>query len=412
MPHGRWCRIPSVVVPMTHACGRARGDRSPPARPASSMAATRRSGRPTTAANPHRHRRAPKGPEVADARDMEIRGTAKLLRPGALLTLFAVMAAVVALAAFVAGSGDDAPTQPAPVVLPTGTPIGCLDLSPVAQEVPCGEPRRHRLGHDRRWRELRRGVRGHLPPGHRRRLVRDPRGLIGPAGRRAVRHTSVATLHRHITVSFPGTDRSETTMRTRCSSLRPVSARPDPIRDCAAQRPARPMRRRRPVRALVVATLATALMIPPAGAADRDIDGDGSDDLLVGVPLEDLGNRRDAGLVHVAFGPADGAGPRMRASLRQGGPITGIAQAGDAFGGSVELVDIDADGYADAADRITGRTRAWDHRGRRGAPRTRRATWSRSERYAAPRGGPPGPPGTARGRQRVRLGHRRRRLRR
>jgi hypothetical protein len=78
------------------------------------------------------------GPEIADAREMEIRGTAKLLRPGALLTLFAVMAVVVAVAALVAGRGGDTPGGPAPVVLPTGTPIGCLDLSPVAELVPCG----------------------------------------------------------------------------------------------------------------------------------------------------------------------------------------------------------------------------------------------------------------------------------
>jgi hypothetical protein len=69
---------------------------------------------------------------------MEIRGTARLLRPAALMTLFAVMAVVVAVAALVAGTSDDDPVGPAPVVLPTGTPIGCLDLSPVAELVPCG----------------------------------------------------------------------------------------------------------------------------------------------------------------------------------------------------------------------------------------------------------------------------------
>lgn len=94
--------------------------------------------RPFDTSEPASAPRRPTGPQVADARDMEIRGTAKLLRPGALAALFGVMAVVVALAAFVAGRGDAGPAGPAPVVLPTGTPIGCIDLAPVPELVPCG----------------------------------------------------------------------------------------------------------------------------------------------------------------------------------------------------------------------------------------------------------------------------------
>lgn len=83
----------------------------------------------------------PSAPKVANERDMEIRGPAKLLRPIPLLVLFVGLAAVIAVASLVAGSGDDEPStnRPAPRVEPIGTPLGCVDLSPRAEEVPCGD---------------------------------------------------------------------------------------------------------------------------------------------------------------------------------------------------------------------------------------------------------------------------------
>jgi hypothetical protein len=102
--------------------------------------------------------------------------------------------------------------------------------------------------------------------------------------------------------------------------------------------------------ALVAAAvlLLAVIAVPSAAAADRDIDGDGSDDLLIGVPLEDLGTRRDAGLVHVVLGPSESSRARFGGVLRPGGPVIGEPRSGDAFGGSVELVDIDGDGHAEA----------------------------------------------------------------
>lgn len=122
--------------------------------------------------------------------------------------------------------------------------------------------------------------------------------------------------------------------------------------------------RRRVAAALATSVLLPAVIaVPAAAAAHRDIDGDGSDDLLIGVPLEDFGTRRDAGLVHVVRGPSPDSRPRFAGSLHQGGPITGRPQPGDAFGGSVELVDIDGDGHADAVigspgERVGPHTRA------------------------------------------------------
>jgi hypothetical protein len=83
--------------------------------------------------------RRPKGPVVADERDMEIRGTARLLRPVPLLILFGSMTALIVLAALVGGGdGAQSPTSPARTDVPAGTPLGCIDINPVAVEVPCG----------------------------------------------------------------------------------------------------------------------------------------------------------------------------------------------------------------------------------------------------------------------------------
>ena len=82
----------------------------------------------------------PSKPDIANERDMEIRGTAKLLRPIPLLVLFAGLAAVIVVASLVTSSGDDPSTErPAPGPEPKGAPVGCVDLLPRAAEVPCGD---------------------------------------------------------------------------------------------------------------------------------------------------------------------------------------------------------------------------------------------------------------------------------
>ncbi len=77
------------------------------------------------------------GPTVANERDMEIRGPARLLRPWPLLTIFTLVIALIVAASLVTGGGSDrAPSTPA--AEPTGVPLGCIELAPVVQEVPCG----------------------------------------------------------------------------------------------------------------------------------------------------------------------------------------------------------------------------------------------------------------------------------
>lgn len=81
------------------------------------------------------------GPAVADERDMEIRGTARLLRPGPLISMVAVVIALIVGATLLTGGGERDSVRPTPIAEPTGVPLACLDLAPFAETVPCG-------GHD------------------------------------------------------------------------------------------------------------------------------------------------------------------------------------------------------------------------------------------------------------------------
>ncbi len=120
----------------------------------------------------------------------------------------------------------------------------------------------------------------------------------------------------------------------------------------------------RTTRKLVGATLLSAAMILPLTAVTvgltkpaipSDFDGDGYADLAVGVPGEDIGSTRDAGMVNVLYGGATGltaagdqAWSQDTAGVRgtsEGGP----AFAGDAFGSALASADFDRDGRADLA---------------------------------------------------------------
>ncbi|MFI6645724.1 FG-GAP repeat protein [Streptomyces sp. NPDC050504] len=66
--------------------------------------------------------------------------------------------------------------------------------------------------------------------------------------------------------------------------------------------------------------------------AVTDVDSDGCSDLLVGVPYEDVGAVRDAGLVQLFYGSPTGFGAKAGVEFAQGQKLGGVAQAGDLSG--------------------------------------------------------------------------------
>ena len=95
-----------------------------------------------------------------------------------------------------------------------------------------------------------------------------------------------------------------------------------------------------------------------------DFDGDGHDDLAVGVPGDSVRGKDGAGSVQLIYGSEDGLTADDKMKLTQAGRILGIPTQGDHFGSALAVGDFDGDSYADLAVGVPGE--AWGGRVRSG----------------------------------------------
>ena len=123
----------------------------------------------------------------------------------------------------------------------------------------------------------------------------------------------------------------------------------------------------RPLRFPLLLLIASLTLAPPAAAqlldspeqaddfgrhaAAGDFDGDGLDDLAVGVPGEDIDSISSAGAVHVLYGtPSGGLGVTGNQLWHQDSDgVEGFAEAFDRFGEALAVGDFNADGFDDLA---------------------------------------------------------------
>ncbi|MFD9907359.1 FG-GAP-like repeat-containing protein, partial [Streptomyces sp. NPDC059063] len=84
--------------------------------------------------------------------------------------------------------------------------------------------------------------------------------------------------------------------------------------------------------------------------AKADFNGDGYEDLAVGVPSATVSGKAKAGYVNVVWGGPKGLAAKDNVRISQAtANVIGTPEAGDRFGAAVAVTDVDGDGYTDLA---------------------------------------------------------------
>lgn len=84
-----------------------------------------------------------------------------------------------------------------------------------------------------------------------------------------------------------------------------------------------------------------------------DFNGDGFDDLAVGVPRQSVSGQGASGAVNVQYASANGS-PAVQLITQDSFEVAGTAEAGDFFGAAVAAGDFDNDGFDDLAVGVPG----------------------------------------------------------
>src|SRR5436190_23756298 len=89
--------------------------------------------------------------------------------------------------------------------------------------------------------------------------------------------------------------------------------------------------------------------------ASGDFNGDGRDDLAVGVPNESVGSASVAGAVNILYGGPDGLSATGNQLWSQDSPgVLDAAEANDVFGSALSAGDLNGDGRDDLAVGVPG----------------------------------------------------------
>ena len=92
-----------------------------------------------------------------------------------------------------------------------------------------------------------------------------------------------------------------------------------------------------------------------AALVTDDFDGDGIDDLAVGVPGEDVDDEPNAGALNVLFGAAAGLSGAGSQIWHQDSPsVEGVAEPGNVFGSALAAGDFDGDNFGDLVAGVPG----------------------------------------------------------